>query len=72
VAPGLAHKPLLVLSADDGLAAGTDALVGDVRRRGARSVTAVHVATDHTWDDARIRLEAEVLTWLRGLSGAPQ
>ena len=70
-APGLAARPLLVLSADDGLAAGTDALVADLRKRGDRAVTAVHVATDHTWDVARIRLESEVLAWLRTLPGAP-
>jgi pimeloyl-ACP methyl ester carboxylesterase len=71
-APGLAARSLLVLSGDDGLAAGTDALVADVRKRGGTAVTAVHVATDHTWDDARVRLETEVLTWLQGLPGAPK
>jgi pimeloyl-ACP methyl ester carboxylesterase len=71
-APGLAARPLLVLSADDGLAAGTDALVADLHKRGARTITAVHVATDHTWDDARIRLESEILTWLGTLPGAPR
>ena len=71
-APGLATRPLLVLSADDGLAAGTDALVANIQSHGGHGVTAVHVATDHTWDDARIRLESEVLTWLRSLPGAPK
>jgi pimeloyl-ACP methyl ester carboxylesterase len=71
-APGLATRPLLVLSADDGLAAGTDALVAAVRSHGGNAVTAVHVATDHTWDSARIRLETEVLTWLQALPGAPK
>lgn len=70
-APGLAAKPLLVLSADDGLAAGTDALVSEVRSRGGRLVRAVHVAADHSWDSDRIRLETEILTWLQNLPGAP-
>ena len=69
---GLATRPLLVLSADDGLAPGTDALVANIQGRGGHAVTAVHVATDHTWDDARIRLESEVLTWLQALPGAPK
>ena len=71
-APGLAEKPLLVLSADDELAPGTDALVAEVRKAGGSHVTAVHVPTDHTWDGARIRLETEVLTWLQTLPGAPK
>jgi pimeloyl-ACP methyl ester carboxylesterase len=71
-APGLATRPLLVLSADDGLAPGTDALIDQVRSHGGRAVTAVHVATDHSWNSARIRLESEVLTWLQALPGAPQ
>jgi pimeloyl-ACP methyl ester carboxylesterase len=71
-APGLAARPLLVLSADDGLAAGTDALVANIQSHGGHAVTATHVATDHTWDDARIRLESEVLSWLQALPGAPK
>jgi uncharacterized protein len=71
-APGLASRPLLVLSADDGLAPGADALVAAVQHAGGRQVTAIHVATDHTWDTSRIRLETEVLDWLQGLPGAPK
>jgi uncharacterized protein len=69
-APGLATKPLLVLSADDGLAPGTDALVDEVRSHGDHQVTAVHVATDHSWNGDRIRLESEIMTWLQGMLGA--
>ena len=63
-APGLVNVPLLVLSSDDGLAPGTDALIADIRKRGGTKVTATHVATDHSWNTARIRLESEILTWL--------
>ena len=45
-APGLAKKPLLVLTSDDGLAPMSDALVAEVKRRGGE-VTVVHAATDH-------------------------
>lgn len=65
--PGLARLPLLVLSADDGLAPGTDALAASVRGAGGR-VTSIHVATDHGWSDRRIRLESEVIGWLSALA----
>jgi pimeloyl-ACP methyl ester carboxylesterase len=60
----LARKPLLVLTADDRLAAGADQLVGEVRAVPGARVTTLHVATDHSWSDARIRLENAVLEWL--------
>jgi pimeloyl-ACP methyl ester carboxylesterase len=65
-APGLAKAPLLVLSADDGLAPQTDALAAAVRKAGG-AVTTTHVATDHSWNTARVRLASEVIGWLRSL-----
>lgn len=65
-APGLTARPLLVLTSDDGLAPQAEALFMDVKRRGGRA-TIVHVATDHGWSTARIRLEAEILNWLAAL-----
>jgi pimeloyl-ACP methyl ester carboxylesterase len=66
-APGLATKPLLVLTSDDGLAPGADALVAQIRKGGGQQVTTQHVATDHGWNSARIRLESEILRWLAAL-----
>ena len=66
-AAGLANKPMLVLSSDDGLAPQSDALVAAVNKAGGKQVTAVHVATDHSWSDRRIRLQSEVLNWLAKL-----
>ncbi len=63
-APGLARTSLLVLSSDDGLAPGTDALVAAVRRAGNTRVDARHVATDHGWSDHRIALATLTLDWL--------
>jgi pimeloyl-ACP methyl ester carboxylesterase len=60
----LARKPLLVLTADDRFAAAADQLVGEVRAVQGARVTTLHVATDHGWSDARIRLEDAVLDWL--------
>ncbi len=66
-APGLARKPLLVLTSDDGLAAGANALVAAIRKGGGTKVSTLHVATDHGWNSARVRLASEVLIWLTAL-----
>jgi pimeloyl-ACP methyl ester carboxylesterase len=65
-AQGLAKKPLLVLTSDDGLAPAAEKLVIDVKQRGGR-VKVIHVATDHGWNTARIRLATEILNWLAAL-----
>ena len=66
---GLARHPLLVLTADDGLAAMDDALAQSVASVPGARVTKIHAATDHGWSDARIRLEDDVIRWLRQLPG---
>ena len=66
-APGLARQPLLVLSSDDGLAPQTDALIAAVRASGGKRITALHAATDHSWSDKRVFLEAQVIRWLQSL-----
>jgi pimeloyl-ACP methyl ester carboxylesterase len=66
-APGLIQTPLLALTADDGLASQTDALVHAIQAQGGHKVTAMHVATDHVWSDHRIALESTIITWLGGL-----
>jgi uncharacterized protein len=66
-ADGLANTPLLVLSADDGLAPMTDALVKEVEAKGNKGVTAIHQATDHGWSDRRIFLEVTIINWLANL-----
>ena len=66
-ARGLATRPLLVLTSDDGLAAGADTLAGAVRAAGGRQVATAHVATDHGWSGARIALETAVIRWLAAL-----
>jgi|GEM_PF-6908752 hypothetical protein len=57
----------LVLSAGDGLAPSTDALVKAIQGRGGKQVTAIHVKTDHSWSDHRILLESTVINWLEQL-----
>lgn len=65
-AAGLAKHPLLVLTSDDGLAPAADTLAAAVRARGG-NVTTAHVATDHSWSDARLALQTRVIAWLQGL-----
>lgn len=67
-APSLAATNLLILSSDDGLAPSTDALADAIRKGGGVKLRTLHVATDHSWSDARVRLQAEVLGWLGTLA----
>lgn len=59
----LRRAPLLVLSSDDGLAPQTNTLIAAIRGSGG-TVNAIHVKTDHSWSDARVRLQSEVIRWL--------
>jgi pimeloyl-ACP methyl ester carboxylesterase len=68
VAEGLAGKPLLVLTSDDGLAPGSEKLVKAIQADGGKQVTLRHEATDHSWSGKRIALEAAVIAWLQGLN----
>ena len=69
-APGLARKPLLVLSSDDGLAPQTDSLIEAVRASGGTQIASFHTTTDHSWSDHRIDLAAHVIRWLQTLGVA--
>jgi pimeloyl-ACP methyl ester carboxylesterase len=64
---GLKDVPLLVLSANDGLAPQTDALVKAIEAEGGHNITAIHAATDHGWSDHRIFLESTIIQWLSKL-----
>ena len=63
---GLARRPLLVLTADDDLAAVDDQLAAAVRAKGGK-VETVHAATDHSWNSRRVFLAAQVIGWLQRL-----
>ncbi len=65
--PGLKDVPLLVLSANDGLAPQTDALIQAIQAEGGHNIKAIHAATDHGWSDHRIFLESTVIEWLAAL-----
>ncbi|GEN98509.1 hypothetical protein NSE01_03420 [Novosphingobium sediminis] len=66
-AEALKAMPLLVLTSEDGLAPHGDVLVAAVRKAGGTKVQTAHVATDHSWSDHRIDLEARVIRFLEPL-----
>ena len=68
-APKLTAAPLLVVTSDDGLGPEAGRLVAGARAAGNTHVTTVHVATDHSYSDARVRLESEIIRWLAALKG---
>jgi pimeloyl-ACP methyl ester carboxylesterase len=61
---GLVAMPLLVMTADDGLAQEAEVLVKSIQAAGGTKATEVHAATDHSWSDQRIFLETTVINWL--------
>jgi pimeloyl-ACP methyl ester carboxylesterase len=67
MARGLASKPILMVSATDGLAAENRQLAAAVERQPGSQVRAVEIQTDHSFADHRIALAAEVVQWLRNL-----
>jgi uncharacterized protein len=60
-------RPLLVITSDDGLAVPAGRLAAAVRQQPNAHVTEQHFATDHSYSDQRITLEATVLNWLATL-----
>ena len=56
-------RPVLDISANDGLRASNEALVSALKQAGS-PVTSIHFDTDHGFSDHRIALEAAILKWL--------
>jgi pimeloyl-ACP methyl ester carboxylesterase len=63
LATKVAPRPVLVLTANDGLRASNDELTAELKRAGS-PVSNIHYDTDHAFSDHRIALESEVLRWL--------
>lgn len=66
-AQGLAKLPLLVLTADDGLAPAANTLVDAIRATPGSNVQLKHFATDHGWSDRRLELQSTLIQWLSDL-----
>jgi alpha/beta superfamily hydrolase len=65
----LSEHPLLLVTSDDGFAGSSSTLARSLKAAGDRSITEVHIATDHSYSDHRIALETVVLGWLKTLPG---
>jgi pimeloyl-ACP methyl ester carboxylesterase len=59
----IAPRPVLDISANDGLRASNDALAATLKQAGS-PVTSIHFDTDHGFSDHRIALETAILKWL--------
>lgn len=62
---------LLVLHSDDGLDGHSKAMIAAIKAAGGTRVQDYHAATDHSWSDKRITLEALVVNWLGTLPAKP-
>ena len=58
---------VLVISSNDGLAPQTERLMTAVNKNAGAQVVTHHFATDHSYSDQRIAMEAAVLNWLATL-----
>lgn len=68
---GLTQIPILALTANDGFAPYTDALVRAIEAHGGHDIRTIHVPTDHNWSDHRVWLASTVLIWLNELNREP-
>jgi hypothetical protein len=60
-AAGLAAKPVLIVSSDDGTAPASSKLADAIGAQGNQELQYVHIATDHPYSDKRIELEKTML-----------
>jgi pimeloyl-ACP methyl ester carboxylesterase len=63
LAAKITPRPVLDISANDGLRASNEALVAALKQAGS-PVTSIHFDTDHSFSDHRIALQAAILKWL--------
>lgn len=60
----IADRPMLMIGAEYAGAPTTRKLAAAARAAGAKALTETYMATDHSFSDARIALESEVIRWL--------
>ena len=65
LAPAIAPRPVLILTANDGLAIVDTTLAADLRKAGDPHVETKHWDTDHSYSGQRAELAAAILTWLQ-------
>ena len=67
----MAEHPLLVLTSNDGGAAGNERVAAAVKEKPGANVTVTHFDTDHSYNDQRVSLAAAIVRWLEQLTPAP-
>lgn len=67
-APALATRPVLIVTADDGLAGANQKLYDELRRGGDQNAQIVHLATDHSYSGFRIALEEQIVAALSSMT----
>lgn len=60
----IADRPVLMIGAEFAGAAGVRKQAAAAKAAGAKALTETYMATDHSFSDARIALESEVVRWL--------
>lgn len=68
--PELKSRPILIITANDGLTPDNLRLGKALRAAGDKDVSEIHMETDHPYSDHRIALESAVVTWLEKHDGA--
>jgi uncharacterized protein len=68
-ADALKSRPVLIVTSDDGFAAGSDALAKALSTKGEPRVTTLHLSTDHSYSDRRRALSDAVVQWLAAITG---
>ena len=68
--PELKSRPVLIITANDGLTPDNVRLGKALRGAGDKDVSEIHMETDHPYSDHRIALEAAIVTWLEKHAGA--
>jgi diadenosine tetraphosphate (Ap4A) HIT family hydrolase/acetyl esterase/lipase len=64
LAAKIADRPVLMIGADFALGPAVHKQAAAAKAAGGKAVTEAYYATDHSFSDARIALEGEVLRWL--------
>lgn len=64
LAPALANRPVLLITANDGSGPDSEALLQALKHAGDMQASQIKMATDHPFSDHRIALENTVLNWL--------
>jgi pimeloyl-ACP methyl ester carboxylesterase len=67
--PELKNRPVLILTANDGLTQDNLRLAKALRAAGDKDVSDIHMETDHSYSDRRIALESAIVTWLEKHAG---